>query len=199
MELDATLVSIAEAVRTERTRAGWTLEQLAGRADLSPGHLSRIESGDRQPSIAALISLSRALGVSVSVLLGEGRAGPAIATYGLDEPSHDANGLSITSCGGYPGSSTLQALRITIDPKRQPPVPARHRGEEWIYVVSGRLQLEFDGQPQLIEAGQTVHFDASRPHRLAAFAVTTEVLVVAAEAPADVRNHPLFTASISLH
>ncbi len=199
MELETTLVSMAAALSEERARAGWTLEQLAERADLSPAHLSRIESGDRQPSIAALISLARALGVSVSVLLGEGRNGPAIATYGPEEPSHEANGLTITSCSGYRGSSTLSALRITIDPEREAPVPARHRGEEWIYVISGCLQLEYDGESQLVDTGCTVHFDASRPHRLGASGGTTEVLVVAADAPVDVRSHPLFTTSISQH
>jgi quercetin dioxygenase-like cupin family protein len=66
-------------------------------------------------------------------------------------------------------------------------------------VVSGHLRLEFDGAVQLIPPGHTAHFDASRPHRLGAEKVVTEVLVVAADAPIDLRNHPLFTTSISLH
>ena len=71
MELDAVLTSIAEGLRHERIRAGLTLEQLALRSDLSIAHLSRLESGDRQPSIAALITLSRALGISMSACLRE--------------------------------------------------------------------------------------------------------------------------------
>ena len=94
---------------------------------------------------------------------------------------------------------TLEALRIRISPDREPPEPARHRGEEWIYVVAGRLRLEFDRQVHLLDAGTTAHFDASRPHRLGAQGGTTEVLVVAADAPNDLRNHPLFSASITDH
>jgi transcriptional regulator with XRE-family HTH domain len=200
MELQSVLTSIAESVREERARAGLTLDQLAQRADLSIAHLSRIESGDRQPSVAALISLARALGVSVSSLLGEGRRDqPAISVYTGAEPSHQANGLTIASCSGFPGSSTLEALRITIDPDRIAPTPARHRGEEWIYVVAGSLRLEFDGDTFLVNAGHTAHFDANRPHRLGAHEVVTEVLVLAADAPVDLRNHPLFTTSISFH
>ena len=199
MELDEALSSIAESLREERTRAGLTLEQLAQRADLSTAHLSRLESGDRQPSVAALIALSRALGVSMSTLLGERRGDPAIATYPPGRPTHEANGLTIAPCSGFPGSSTLEALQISISPDREPPEPARHRGEEWIYVVAGRLRLEFDGQVHLLEAGSTAHFDANRPHRLGAERGTVEVLVVAADAPNDFRNHPLFSASISDH
>src|SRR5580700_9132625 len=161
MELDAALSTIAENLREERTRARLTLEQLAARADLSSAHLSRLESGDRQPSLAALLSLSRALGVSVSALLGEGAGGPGIALYTGEEPGHSANGLTITSCGGFPGSSTLEALHLTIEVDRVPPAPARHRGEEWIHVLTGRLRLEFDGAVYLIEPGGSVHFDAA--------------------------------------
>ena len=199
MELHDALSSIAEGLREERTRAGLTLEQLAQRSELSIAHLSRLESGDRQPSVAALISLSRALGVSMSTLLGERRGAPAIATYPAGATAHRSNGLTIAACSGFPGSSTLEALQISISPDREPPEPARHRGEEWIYVVSGRLRLEFDGQVHLLDAGSTAHFDANRPHRLGAERGPAEVLVVAADAPNDFRNHPLFSASISDH
>jgi len=199
MELDDVLTSIAESLREERARAGLTLEQLAGRAELSPAHLSRLESGERQPSVAALIALSRALGVSMSTLLGERRGAPAIATFPTDGPTHESNGLTIAPCSGFPGSSTLEALRISVSPDREPPAPARHRGEEWIYVVCGRLRLEFDEQVHVLEAGTTAHFDANRPHRLGALGVVTDVLVVAADAPNDFRNHPLFRASITDH
>ena len=199
MELDEALSSLAESLREERTRAGLTLEQLAQRAELSTAHLSRLESGDRQPSVAALISLSRALGVSMSTLLGERRGTPAIAASPPGRVTHEANGLTIAPCSGFPGSATLEALQISINADRAPSEPARHRGEEWIYVVKGELRLEFDGQVHLLEAGSTVHFDANRAHRLGAAHGTVEVIVVAADAPNDFRNHPLFSASISDH
>lgn len=199
MELSEALASLADSLREERTRAGLTLEQLAQRAELSTAHLSRLESGERQPSVAALISLSRALGVSMSSLLGERRGTPAVATYPAGVRAHEANGLTITPCSGFPGSSTLEALQIRISPDRIPPEPARHRGEEWIYVVAGRLRLEFDGQVHLLEAGSTAHFDANRPHRLGAEGGAAEVFVVAADAPNDFRNHPLFSTSITDH
>jgi transcriptional regulator with XRE-family HTH domain len=201
MVLDEALSSIAESLREERTRAGLTLEQLAQRAELSTPHLSRLESGERQPSIAALLSLSRALGVSMSTLLGERRGVPAISTYppAPGGPAREANGLTITPCSGFPGSSTLEGLFISISPDRVPPEPARHRGEEWIYVVRGCLRLEFDGQIHLLEAGSTAHFDANRPHRLGAEGGPADVVVVAADAPNDFRNHPLFSASITDH
>lgn len=199
MELDEALTSIAESLREERTRAGLTLEQLAQRAELSTAHLSRLESGERQPSVAALIALSRSLGVSMSTLFGERRGAPALAIYPSGAPAHTSNGLAVAPVSGFPGSATLEALHVTVSPDREPPEPARHRGEEWIYVVSGSLRLEFDDEVHLLAPGTTAHFDASRPHRLGAESGPVEVLVVAADAPTDFRNHPLFSASIDDH
>ena len=199
MELQEALSSIAESLREERTRAGLTLEQLAERADLSTAHLSRLESGDRQPSVASLIALSRALG---RVDEHPPRRTPRCARHrdvSADAQGHEANGLTIAPCSGFPGSTTLQALHITINPDRVPPEPARHRGEEWVYVMDGRLRLEFDGQAHDLEPGSTAHFDASRPHRLGALGGVTQVLVVAADGPTDFRNHPLFSTSITDH
>lgn len=199
MELDAVLNSIGECLREERIHAGLTLDQLAKRAELSTAHLSRLESGDRQPSVAALITLSRALGTSVSRLLGEGRGDSPLALFTSDIPSPMINGLAVAGCSGFPGSSTLEALRISIDPDRIPPAYARHRGEEWIFVIDGVLRLEYGEDVHILEPGSSAHFEADRPHRLGAQGAVTEVVVVAADAPVDLKRHPLFSTSNPAH
>ena len=180
MVSDATLSSIGERLRSARDRAGLTLEQLAATSGLSKAHLSRLESGDRQPSIAALMDLSSVLGQPVATLLGEDRTGSPLAVSDGSEPAHESNGLSIVPRSGYPGSSMLESLSITIHPDRAPSAPTRHRGEEWLYVVSGTLLFEYDGEAHALEVGWCTHFDADRPHRLAAVGGPCEVLMVAA-------------------
>ncbi len=180
MVTEATLASIGERLRAARDRAGLTLDQLAEATGLSKAHLSRLESSERQPSIAALLDLSATLGVPVNVLLGEDRDGAPLSISAGAEPRHEANGLAIVTRSGFPGSSAIEALSITIEPERPTSPPARHRGEEWLYVVSGTLLLEYDGIGHTLATGQCAHFDADRPHRLAAVGGTTEILMVAA-------------------
>ncbi len=180
MATEAALASIGDSLRSARDRAGFTLDQLAEVTGLSKAHLSRLESSERQPSIAALLDLSAALGVQVNVLLGEDRDGAPISISAGTEAQHESSGLTITTRSGYPGSSTLEALSISIDPDRPISPPARHRGEEWLYVVRGTLLLEYDGVGHSLVAGQCAHFDADRPHRLTAVGEMTEVLMVAA-------------------
>ncbi len=177
----ALLASVGERLRVARERVGLTLDQTAERSGLSKAHLSRLESAERQPSIAALLALSDALGTPVSALLGENQGASPLTISTQDSPRHESKGLSIAPCSGYAGSVALEALRITVDPHRPLTPPAHHRGEEWLYVVKGILRLEYDGEVHHLGPGVTAHFDAERPHRLGAEGRPAEVLLVAAK------------------
>ncbi len=177
----AVLVSIGERLRSARERAGFTLDQTAELSGLSKAHLSRLESAERQPSIAALLTLADALGTPVSTLLGEQQRGTSLHISTQAEERRVSKGLAIASCSGYPGSHALEALRITVEPDRPSMTPARHRGEEWLYVLSGILRLEYDHEVHHLGPGVTAHFDAERPHRLGAEGGPVEVLLVSAK------------------
>jgi len=58
-------------VRAERERRGWSLRRLARESDIHVSALSRLESGESDPTMTVLDRLSRAFGVPVIVLLGE--------------------------------------------------------------------------------------------------------------------------------
>ena len=115
-----------------------------------------------------LVELAAALGTRVGTLFGEDVEGAPLATFTPDAPRHTAAGLEIASSSGFPDSRALEALRVHVPADREPSVPARHRGEEWIYVLRGTLQLEFDGVLYELRKDMAAHFDATRPHRLSA-------------------------------
>ncbi len=184
-EIGAVLTSLGDSLRATRELRGLTLEQAAEFSGISKSHLSRLESSERQPSVASLLSLADAYGVPVGVLFGEPQGNAPLAVAPPDQPRYSSNGLSIAACSGYPGSSVIDALRLTIDPDRVPPVPVRHPGEEWLYVLGGTLRLEYDGEDHQLATGTSVHFNAELPHRLAAEKSVAEVLLVVAK---PVRN-----------
>jgi transcriptional regulator with XRE-family HTH domain len=162
------LVSIGERLHSARERAGLTLDQTAELSGLSKAHLSRLESAERQPSIATLLILAETLATPVSALLGEERSDTALSISTDGEARRVSKGLAIASCSGYPGS--------------------RHRGEEWLYVLRGILRLEYDGETHHLGPGVAAHFDADRPHRLGAEGEAVEVLLVAAKDARNVQN-----------
>jgi len=179
MATETAVTQFGERLRVAREHARLTLDQVASETGLSKAHLSRLESAERQPSVAALVELSRALGVAISALLGEGGGEDRLMIATGTEARHEANGLSVATRSGYPGSSTIEALNVLVAPDRAPSPPARHQGEEWLYVLHGTLLLELDDEPHVIRKGESAHFDANLPHRLAAVGETCEVLIVA--------------------
>src|SRR5271169_1466821 len=68
------LVGLGARLRSLRNQKDWTLRQLSLRTDLSEPFLSRLESGQRQPSLAALMTLARAHSMPLASLLEEAPA-----------------------------------------------------------------------------------------------------------------------------
>jgi transcriptional regulator with XRE-family HTH domain len=160
------LPGLGARLRERRLSSHLTLEAAAARVGLSPAHLSRLETAKRQPSLPVLLGLSRAYGVPVETLLGEEPSGPSpVVRGGSGEPTL-AGGWTYRPAG-TPGRA-MQALRVHIPLRVQDAVVRVHPGEEWLYVLQGRLLLTLDREEHLLDPGDAAHFDSMRPHRLAA-------------------------------
>jgi transcriptional regulator with XRE-family HTH domain len=181
MKSDFAVGALGDRLRAARETRGLTLERLSASVGVSKAHLSRLESGDRQPSVGILVEVAAALGTRVSVLLGEDATGTKLATFAPDAPRLPAAGLEIAPSSGFPGSRAIEALRVHVPGDREPPAPAHHRGEEWIYVLRGDLELEFDGLLHELRPDTAAHFDATRPHRFSAGAAGADLLLVSAD------------------
>jgi transcriptional regulator with XRE-family HTH domain len=166
---DRTLATLGARLKELRTEREWTLGDLAARTSLSQAYLSRIESAERQPSLATLFTLARALEVSVSDLLDVAPAPDAqVVVRAGSLPEQHINDLFYTSLTGENRRLRLQAARVRVPQHRQGTERYQHEGEEWLYVLSGKLQLMVGEQSYLLHAGDVAHFDSSIPHRLAA-------------------------------
>ena len=60
---------LGETIRQHRTRAGFTQEQLAEKADLHPVYIGKVERGEQWISLHALLRIAKAIGVRVSDLV----------------------------------------------------------------------------------------------------------------------------------
>jgi transcriptional regulator with XRE-family HTH domain len=179
---------LGERLRSARETRGLTMDQLSASTGVSKAHLSRLESGARQPSVGILVELAAALGTRVSTLLGEDVEGAPLATFTPDAPRHTAAGLDIASISGFPDSRALEVLRVHVPANRQPTAPVHHRGEEWIYVIRGTLELEFGSMLYELHKDMAAHFDATRPHRLCAGRGDAELLLVSADSRSDLTS-----------
>jgi len=161
----AELPPVAPHLRELRRRSGLTLEAAAQRAALSPAHLSRLETGRRQPSLPMLLVLARVYGTTVSHLLGETPVGPDPVVRASDMEPVEAGGWTYRQAGG--SGRAMQALRVHVPRGPQRDLVRVHPGEEWIHVLDGRLRLTLGDGESTLEPGDSAHFDSLTPHRLA--------------------------------
>ncbi|MEU3286154.1 XRE family transcriptional regulator [Streptomyces longwoodensis] len=160
------LTAVAPQLRALRRRAGLTLEAAARSAGLSPAHLSRLETGQRQPSLPMLLALARIYGTTVAELLDESVADrDAVVRAGDMEPTR-AGGWTYWQAGA--AGRGMQALRVHVPYGSQGDIVRVHPGEEWLHVLRGRLRLRLGDTVHLLGPGDGAHFDSLTPHRLAA-------------------------------
>ncbi|MFF7814393.1 helix-turn-helix domain-containing protein [Streptomyces sp. NPDC007945] len=168
---------VAPQLRALRRRRGFTLEAAAQRAGLSPAHLSRLETGNRQPSLPMLLALARIYGTTVAELLGETPAerDPVIRAD-RSEPV-EADGWIYRQAGG--AGRAMQCLRVHVPYATRADIVRVHPGEEWLHVLEGEVRLALGETVHLLGPGDSAHFDSLTPHRIgAAGRAGAEVLFV---------------------
>jgi transcriptional regulator with XRE-family HTH domain len=175
------LAAFGANLKQRRLRNEWTLDELAERSGLSATFLSRLESGDRQASIAAVLTLSQVFGVSLNLMFETQIAlEPCLIVRKSETVPRDAYGLTYVPLSQAGHMFNLRPIRVTVSPERTGDEHYRHEGEEWIYVLSGKIRLSLAGETYDLDQGDAVHFDSRLPHRVTARSKTApEILLVA--------------------
>ena len=153
----AVLDQVGARLRQIRTQRGATLVELSERTGISKSTLSRLENGQRRPSLELLLPLAQAYRVPLDELVGAPDVGdPRIRLKPRRVKGRTV--LPLTPPGG------VQAWKIIIPSGQSTPDPRTHDGYEWLSVLSGRMRLLLDGDDLVLGVGEAVEFDTSRPH-----------------------------------
>jgi quercetin dioxygenase-like cupin family protein len=129
--------------------------------------------------------VAKAYGVTFpSLFEPESEAENLVVVRASDGEVQRGNGLFYTrlSEGGW--AYNLQLLRVVGPADREGEAIYRHEGEQWLYVLSGRLCFGMERQEVVLEEGDAAHFDADKPHRLGAMdGRDADVIVVVCAVP----------------
>ncbi|MFF2088286.1 helix-turn-helix domain-containing protein [Nocardia sp. NPDC058176] len=158
-DLDATLDSVGPRLRALRRQRQTTLADLSTETGISVSTLSRLESGDRKPTLELLLPLAKAHGVTLDELVDAPPTGdPRIHLRPVTR-----NGLTMLPLTKRAGG--IQAFKMIIAPgARNRPDPQVHEGYEWLYVLNGRLRLILGSNDIVLTAGEAAEFDTHVPH-----------------------------------
>jgi transcriptional regulator with XRE-family HTH domain len=159
-DLDETLAAVGQRLRSLRQDRQTTLAALARTTGISVSTLSRLESGERRPTLELLLPLARAYGVTLDELVDAPPTGdPRVHLRPVTR-----NGMTMLPLTRRAGGIQAYKLVIPPDDRRREPEPQSHEGYEWLYVLDGRLRVVLGEHDLVLAPGEAAEFDTRVPH-----------------------------------
>jgi transcriptional regulator with XRE-family HTH domain len=162
---------LGKMIREARLQKGWTLEEAGKAAGIGRSTLSKIENNQTRPSFDIVRRLTKALDLKTPQLFVQsgpsdisGRRDVTFAGQGEEQDtptySHELLCTELTSKRMFPYISTIKARDVS-----EFEAWIRHRGEEFMYVISGELTLFTEHyRPLALKAGDSVYYDSGMGH-----------------------------------
>jgi transcriptional regulator with XRE-family HTH domain len=151
------LAEVGPRLRRLRERRDMTLTSVAARTGISKSTLSRLESGQRKPSLELLLPLAETYHLPLDELVGAPRVGdPRIRTRPRTRNGRLVFPLTQRSSG-------MAVWKVVIPPERERKLRT-HAGHEWLYVLSGEMRLILGEHDITMRPGEVAEFDTRLPH-----------------------------------
>jgi transcriptional regulator with XRE-family HTH domain len=154
----AALDLVGPRLKRMRSQRGVTLADLSERTGISKSTLSRLETGQRRPSLELLLPLAQTYRVPLDDLVGA----PEVGDPRIRLKPRRVNGRTVLPLTQQPGG--VQAWKIIIPATQSKPKPRVHDGYEWLYVLAGRIRLILGDRDLVLGVGEAAEFDTRLPH-----------------------------------
>jgi len=164
---------IADKIRKNRKRKGYTLDQLGKRIGLSKGLLSKIENCQVSPPIATLSKISCGLDIPMGTFF-DSQDAIAEEKYAvtLKDNRKQVNRkeamaeINYFSLSGFKSDKLIEPFIVKYPViKKNPTKLYDHPGEEFLFVLKGEIEFVYGEKIIQLKPGDSIHFDPSIPHR----------------------------------
>ncbi|MCC9145240.1 MULTISPECIES: XRE family transcriptional regulator [unclassified Arthrobacter] len=154
------LSGVGPRLRSLRSQRRVTLSNLSETTGISVSTLSRLESGQRRPTLELLMPLAQTYGVTLDELVDAPATGdPRVHMRPIRR--HGALIIPLTE-----KASGVGAYKYILPATDKPatPDPRTHEGYEWLYVLSGKLRLVLGDEELILVPGEAAEFSTRLPH-----------------------------------
>ena len=152
------LEQVGPRLKGLRLQRGLTLTGVSASTGISKCTMSRLETGQRRPTLELLLALSHTYRVPLDDLVGA----PPEGDPRLRLKPGRVKGRTVIPLTREAGG--MQAWKIIIPIRNATPEPRAHDGHEWIYVLSGRMRFVLGEQDSVLGPGEIAAFDTTVPH-----------------------------------
>lgn len=169
---------IGEKIKSIRESQQLTIEEVAERSGLDMGQIQRIENNTDFPSLAPLIKIARVLGVRLGTFLDDqAELGPVISRkkgsenypgiHFTNNASQNKKHMSYQALSQDKSGRHMEPFLIDIEPSSEVNfIMSTHEGEEFIYVISGIVEINYGKQTYILEEGDSIYYDSIVQHHV---------------------------------
>ncbi len=159
-------MKIGEKLRKLRLSNSLTQEELASRADLTKGYISQLENDSTSPAISTLKDILDVLGVSISEFFAEKLDLQVVFGEESRVITGDEKGLRVELLVPGAQNRTMDPALVTLQPGESMAEQPFHEGEEFGYVLTGRIELGLDDKLHTVRKNECFYFPSDHRHRV---------------------------------
>lgn len=169
---------VGAKIKGLRESKNLTIEDIAERSGLSAEQIASVENDDFLPSLGPLIKIARALGVRLGTFMDDNdELGPVVCRAAEREREHsisfsnDATEarkmMEYHPLAKQKAGRHMEPFVIDIHPNEEPSYTlSEHEGEEFIYVMSGEIEIVYGKQTYRLREGDSIFYDSIVKHHV---------------------------------
>lgn len=166
---------VGERIKALRKKRGWSCAEVAERSGVAQQTIENIENHLFSPPLGTLVGLANLFGVSIGDLFGEaGEESYCIVRRGDRQSvsrfaeSDASSPYSYQALGQQKKRRSMEPFLVTLAPASSHQAePNQHVGEEFIFVLEGRVAITLLGRCEILEPGDSIYYDSTMPHIVA--------------------------------
>ena len=156
---------ISKKIRSLRKEQNMTLKELSEKTGLSISFLSQVENNTSSLAITSLKKIADALEKDISYFFESPTTNSYHVKYEDQEPFKiETSEAEFIKLSGNFSNKGMEAMIVTIPPKKQHGDFFSHPGEEFIYVLDGTLEIVLDGVTYNVKQGDSIHYPSTAEH-----------------------------------
>ena len=168
-------VPVGEHIRAFREKHGMTVQQFAERTGFSAALLAQIENRMVSPSLGTLVKIANSFGTTVSSFIGGKEEREFSIVRKEDRTTVSRVGLKdggkstyiYESLGAGKAGRKMEPFLVRLQPLSEPPAArSMHDGEEFLYVLSGRVTIRLGPLSDVLEEGDSIYYNSTIPHHV---------------------------------
>jgi transcriptional regulator with XRE-family HTH domain len=181
------MVNVAERVKRAREQRGLSLLDISRRTGIDSTLLSEIEAGQSAPPLGTIIKLAKALEMKMGYFISGDELRPftivrrgdrkVVSRYDAKRDKH--YGYGYESLAPYKKDRHMEPFLVTLQPSTTEEERSTHDGQEFIFVLSGRMEVRLAEEIHVLEPGDAIYYDSTVPHLVKCHGQeTTRILAV---------------------